>query len=63
MMGAQAQELNLARKPPVPVMLVGLQGSGKTTTCGKLALYLQKRKRTPFSRSPPTSTARLPSSS
>ena len=48
MMGAQAQELNLARKPPVPVMLVGLQGSGKTTTCGKLALYLQKRKRTPF---------------
>ncbi len=48
MMGAQAQELNLARKPPVAVMLVGLQGSGKTTTCGKLALYLQKKKRTPF---------------
>ncbi|MDP2658708.1 MAG: signal recognition particle protein [Candidatus Deferrimicrobium sp.] len=48
MMGAQAQELDLARKPPVPVMLVGLQGSGKTTTCGKLALYLQKKKRTPF---------------
>jgi len=48
MMGAQAQELDLARKPPVAVMLVGLQGSGKTTTCGKLALYLQKNKRTPF---------------
>jgi signal recognition particle subunit SRP54 len=48
MMGAQAQELNLARKPPVPVMLVGLQGSGKTTTCGKIGLYLRKRKRTPF---------------
>jgi len=48
MMGAQAQELDLARKPPVAMMLVGLQGSGKTTTCGKLALYLQKRKRTPF---------------
>ncbi len=48
MMGAQAQELNLARRPPVPVMLVGLQGSGKTTTCGKLALYLQKKKRTPL---------------
>ena len=48
MMGAQAQELNLARKPPVAVMLVGLQGSGKTTTCGKLALYLQKKKRSPF---------------
>jgi signal recognition particle subunit SRP54 len=48
MMGTQAHDLNLARKPPVPVMLVGLQGSGKTTTCGKLALHLQKRKRTPF---------------
>jgi len=48
MMGEQALELNLARKPPVPVMLVGLQGSGKTTSCGKLALYLRKRKRTPF---------------
>ena len=48
MMGSQAQELNLARRPPVPVMLVGLQGSGKTTTCGKLALYLRKMKRTPF---------------
>ncbi len=48
MMGAQAQELNLARRPPVPVMLVGLQGSGKTTTCGKLALHLRKGKRTPF---------------
>src|SRR4030066_428427 len=37
MMGAQAQELNLARKPPVPVMLVGLQGSGKTTRGGRPA--------------------------
>ncbi|MBP2683111.1 MAG: signal recognition particle protein, partial [Deltaproteobacteria bacterium] len=48
MMGSTAQELNLARKPPVPVMLVGLQGSGKTTTCGKLALQLQKMKRRPY---------------
>ncbi len=48
MMGGQAQELNLARRPPVPVMLVGLQGSGKTTTCGKLALLLEKKKRRPF---------------
>jgi signal recognition particle subunit SRP54 len=48
LMGAQAQDLNLARKPPVPIMLVGLQGSGKTTSCGKLALHLQKRKRTPY---------------
>ncbi|HSL92619.1 MAG TPA: signal recognition particle protein [Candidatus Limnocylindrales bacterium] len=48
MMGGQAQELDLARRPPVSVMLVGLQGSGKTTSCGKLALFLQKKKRTPF---------------
>jgi signal recognition particle subunit SRP54 len=48
LMGGQAQELSLARRPPVPVMLVGLQGSGKTTSCGKLALFLQKKKRSPF---------------
>jgi signal recognition particle subunit SRP54 len=48
MMGSTAQELNLARKPPVPVMLVGLQGSGKTTSCGKLALHLRKMKRRPY---------------
>jgi signal recognition particle subunit SRP54 len=48
MMGGQEQDLDLARRPPVPVMLVGLQGSGKTTSCGKLALHLQKRKRRPY---------------
>lgn len=48
MMGGEGQDLDLGRRPPVPVMLVGLQGSGKTTSCGKLALHLQKRKRRPF---------------
>ncbi len=48
MMGGEEQDLDLARRPPVPVMLVGLQGSGKTTSCGKLALHLQKKKRRPF---------------
>ena len=48
MMGGEGQDLDLARRPPVPVMLVGLQGSGKTTSCGKLALHLQKRKRRPY---------------
>jgi signal recognition particle subunit SRP54 len=48
MMGGQIQDLDLARKPPVPIMLVGLQGSGKTTSCGKLALQLKKRKREPL---------------
>ena len=37
--------LNLAATPPVPVLLVGLQGSGKTTTAGKIALRLRKREK------------------
>lgn len=41
-------ELNLAHRPPVAILVVGLQGSGKTTTCGKLAMLLKKQKRTPF---------------
>ncbi|WP_303722362.1 signal recognition particle protein [Malonomonas rubra] len=40
--------LDLAAKPPVPVMLCGLQGAGKTTTCGKLALKLRREKRNPL---------------
>ncbi|MCB0338022.1 MAG: signal recognition particle receptor subunit alpha, partial [Bdellovibrionales bacterium] len=40
-MGAQASVLNLRVAPPVVIMLVGLQGSGKTTSCGKLARYLR----------------------
>ena len=34
--------LKFASKPPTVIMVVGLQGSGKTTTCGKLAKYLKK---------------------
>ena len=37
--------INLAGPPPVPVLLVGLQGSGKTTTAGKLAIRLRKREK------------------
>jgi signal recognition particle subunit SRP54 len=37
--------INLAASPPVPVLLVGLQGSGKTTTAAKLAVRLKKRER------------------
>jgi len=40
--------LNLSVKPPVPLMLCGLQGAGKTTTCGKLALKLRREKRNPL---------------
>jgi signal recognition particle subunit SRP54 len=49
LMGRQAEPLKLATKPPVVVMLVGLQGSGKTTTAAKLALVLRKKfKRSPY---------------
>ncbi|QNT70613.1 signal recognition particle protein [Defluviicoccus vanus] len=37
--------INLNASPPVPVLLVGLQGSGKTTTAGKLAVRLRKREK------------------
>lgn len=47
LMGAKAEPLNFIGKPPLPVMLVGLQGSGKTTTTAKLALKLSKDKRKP----------------
>ncbi|RMF43792.1 MAG: signal recognition particle protein [Deltaproteobacteria bacterium] len=40
--------LDLSARPPVPVMLCGLQGAGKTTTCGKLALHLRREKRNPL---------------
>jgi signal recognition particle subunit SRP54 len=40
-MGGAAVELDLRAKPPVVVMLCGLQGSGKTTTAGKLAFRLK----------------------
>jgi len=38
-MGGFNTGLNLSYKPPIPVMLVGLQGSGKTTTAAKLANF------------------------
>ena len=37
--------LNLAAAPPVAIMMVGLQGSGKTTSTAKIALRLQKREK------------------
>ncbi len=43
--GAGAVPLNLNSTPPIPILMVGLQGSGKTTTSGKLALRLLTRER------------------
>src|SRR5919106_4809616 len=42
-LGSDAQGIDLAATPPVAMMLVGLQGSGKTTTAAKLARRLQTR--------------------
>jgi len=48
MMGSVHQGLNLDGKSLGSIMLIGLQGSGKTTTAGKLALYLRNEGRKPF---------------
>ncbi|MGD2029215.1 MAG: signal recognition particle protein [Desulfobacterales bacterium] len=48
LMGSRLEDLNLSGSHPVSVMLVGLQGSGKTTTAGKLAVYLRKKGRKPY---------------
>jgi signal recognition particle subunit SRP54 len=48
-MGGSAKELDLKVKPPVKIMVVGLQGSGKTTSLAKLARLLKnERKRNPL---------------
>ncbi|MBF0293647.1 MAG: signal recognition particle protein [Magnetococcales bacterium] len=48
-MGGHNEQLRLAAQPPVVVMLVGLQGSGKTTTTAKLAKrLLEKERRKPL---------------
>jgi signal recognition particle subunit SRP54 len=43
--GAGAVPVNLNAAAPIPILMVGLQGSGKTTTSGKLALRLKTRER------------------
>lgn len=48
LMGDQHVELELSGPVPIPIMLVGLQGSGKTTTAGKLAILLRKKGRKPY---------------
>lgn len=48
LLGSENSRFNFAPKPPTIVMLCGLQGSGKTTTCGKLALWARKQGRNPL---------------
>ena len=45
MLGEANETLNLTAAPPVPCLMVGLQGSGKTTTTGKIAKRLMERER------------------
>ena len=49
LLGGQSSQLDLAAPPPAVLMLVGLNGSGKTTSAGKLARYLKlELKRSPY---------------
>ena len=43
LMGGENSKINMSSKPPTVVMMVGLQGAGKTTTAGKLALLIRKK--------------------
>jgi signal recognition particle subunit SRP54 len=47
-MTAEGPAITFADKGPTGIMMVGLQGSGKTTTCAKLAKYLQREKHKPL---------------
>lgn len=48
LMGGENQKLLVSPKPPTVIMMCGLQGSGKTTLCGKLALKLKKEGKKPL---------------
>ena len=48
LMGSEAAKLEVASKPPTVIMMVGLQGAGKTTHTGKLALHLKKKGKNPL---------------
>ncbi len=48
LLGGTQSKLKVAQKPPTVIMLAGLQGAGKTTTAGKLALHLRRRNKKPL---------------
>ncbi len=48
LMGGTNQKINIAPKPPTVILMCGLQGSGKTTHCGKLAMMFKKQGRNPL---------------
>lgn len=48
LLGGTRSRIMIASKPPTIIMLVGLQGAGKTTTAGKLAVFLRKQGKNPL---------------
>jgi len=48
LLGKEPSELEFKKVPPTPIVLVGLQGSGKTTSTGKLAQWLSRQGRRPL---------------
>jgi signal recognition particle subunit SRP54 len=48
LMGGTAHKLSFASRPPTVVMLAGLNGHGKTTAAGKLALFVRKLGKSPY---------------
>lgn len=48
LMGAEVSKIKISSSPPTVVMMVGLQGTGKTTHCGKLAGYYKKQNKRPL---------------
>ncbi len=48
LLGGASEKIKLAPNPPTVIMMIGLQGSGKTTTSAKLALYFKKAGRRPM---------------
>lgn len=47
-MGGEHVGITVAQKPPTVILVAGLQGSGKTTFCGKLAAYFKRQGRSPI---------------
>ena len=47
-MGTSHSKIEIADKPPTIILMCGLQGSGKTTMCGKLAVMLRKQGKKPM---------------
>jgi len=48
LMGESEAKIEFASSPPTVILICGLQGAGKTTTCGKLALNLKKKNKRPL---------------